>query len=482
MERKVKRSEELLNRIANRTGMTTEGKNWLIRAVDPFHDLPVEVEGYPDGQIGNSVVQTIPLSMEISRPSVVPSTDNWDVMIYIDDSPSEVDSRSSYITRNMVYGAGDLAKQGYCRTGGLTVASGATGSNLTFLPSAGSTMAFTGLEVPDSSLLDPCRVIAQAFEVRNTTAELYKQGDCVVFEQPLNSTTYPVVISQVNSYPPTAAFNAYSAKVRTFPPTSQQEATILPSSRRFEAREGCYVIGALETLDNEPAIPAPTASLQYAHADSPDSAWPDAGSTVYISGETSTIANFRLFGPRLITPFGRRGAYFAGLSPETTLKINYKVTIERFPSSTSPVINFGRPTPLRDEVALTAYTEILNRMPVGVPVDENGLGDWFTGAVADIIDSVSGTKFASKLDKWQKDSWAPQKGNSDHKEAEIERKLKMIEEWERSQKRNSSIQRPALLTLKSAPKPAPQKLPSKNVVKNSINNSPQNSTARPPRK
>jgi hypothetical protein len=320
-------------------------------------------------------------------------------------------------------------------TGGLVINAGPTSSDLTLIKSAGNTTINTLLEIPKSSLMDPARVIAQAFEVRNVTAELFKQGDVIVFEQPLNSRDYPVTLTQVDADPPTVAGSSYSAKARTMPPRSQQEATILPSSRRFEARDGCYVVGALETLSNPPAIGAPTVSLLYDHADSADTPWPDTGSTVYITGNTPSI--FRNFTPSLVTPFGRRGAYFSGLSPETTLKINYKVTVERFPSSTSPVVNFARPTPTRDEAALEVYTEILNRMPVGVPVSENGLGDWFTGAVAEIIDSVTGTTFATKADKWQKEWSKPKQEKVDTREMdEINRKLKMIEEWEKANRAN----------------------------------------------
>ncbi len=436
MEIKVKRSEELLNRIANRTGMTKEGKNWLIRAVDPFHDLPVEIEGFPDGQMGQSVVQTIPLSIEISRPSTVPSTDNWDCLIHIDDSPSAHTNSSCFINRNTVYGAGDVSFQGYAPSGGLTCVTGPSGANLTFVPSVGSTVEYSSLQAPSASLMDPARVIAQAFEVRNTTAELFKQGDVIVFEQPLNSRDYPVSLTQVDTYPPTIFTTAFSVKARTLPPRSQQEATILPSSRRFEAREGCYVVGALESLDNEPAIGAPTSTLLYDHSNSPDGPWPDSGTTVYVRGDATSFANVRLIQPTLMTPFGRRGAYFSGLSPETTLKVNYKVTIERFPSSTSPVINFARPTPTRDTVALEVYTEILNRMPVGVPVSENGLGDWFTGAVAEIIDAVTGTTFATKADKWQKEISKPKVDRNSEREQELNRKLKLIEEWEKTHRQS----------------------------------------------
>jgi len=44
----VARSERVLDKIGARLGLTPEGKQWLIAAVDPYHDTPVDCRGYPD--------------------------------------------------------------------------------------------------------------------------------------------------------------------------------------------------------------------------------------------------------------------------------------------------------------------------------------------------------------------------------------------------------------------------------------------------
>jgi len=76
------------------------------------------------------------------------------------------------------------------------------------------------------------------------------------------------------------------------------------------------------------------------------------------------------------------GAYFTGLSNSTTLTVNYIVYIERFPTQDDlDLIVSAKRSPEYDIKALEAYSIISQSLPVAVPFDENGLGDWFKSAV-----------------------------------------------------------------------------------------------------
>jgi hypothetical protein len=100
-------------------------------------------------------------------------------------------------------------------------------------------------------------------------------------------------------------------------------------------------------------------------------------------------------------PFNSAGAYFTGLPANTVLKINYNIWIERFPSEADrDLCVLAKPSADFDPVALEAYARILQVMPIGVPVAENGFGDWFAGGVASIVDAMTGTGYASGLLKW----------------------------------------------------------------------------------
>jgi len=73
---------------------------------------------------------------------------------------------------------------------------------------------------------------------------------------------------------------------------------------------------------------------------------------------------------------------FTGLSNSTTLTINYIVYIERFPTQDDlDLIVTAKRSPEYDVRAQEAYSIIAQSLPVAVPFNENGLGDWFKSAV-----------------------------------------------------------------------------------------------------
>lgn len=76
------------------------------------------------------------------------------------------------------------------------------------------------------------------------------------------------------------------------------------------------------------------------------------------------------------------GVYFTGLSGATTLTVDYIVYIERFPTQDDlDLIVSAKRSPEYDIRALEAYSIIAQSLPVAVPFNENGLGDWFKSAV-----------------------------------------------------------------------------------------------------
>jgi len=89
------------------------------------------------------------------------------------------------------------------------------------------------------------------------------------------------------------------------------------------------------------------------------------------------------------TKYDISGACFTGLSLQTTLFIRWNLYIERFPDSSLPdLVVLATPSPEYDPKALEAYSIALQDMPVGVPVAENGIGDWFSGVVNKISNVV----------------------------------------------------------------------------------------------
>lgn len=76
----VSRGERLLNKWASspQTTFTLSGKDWFVAAADPFHDTPLKhLAGWPDVEVGMSVVRCVKQQATISKPSGFPDA-NWD--------------------------------------------------------------------------------------------------------------------------------------------------------------------------------------------------------------------------------------------------------------------------------------------------------------------------------------------------------------------------------------------------------------------
>lgn len=387
MSAKATRAEKVLTRIGDKLGLTPEGKNWLIAALDPFHDNPLDVVGYPDGSTSPCVTRI----QKYTGGLVLPSTlggQNMDVLILDTPHPSllklataSTGATSGNIICNTVYPSSTVDS-----FGGLWVVSAVTGSNFDYAAIVtglgAGTHALSPLFVDPALTIGDHRIIAKGFEVHNVTAELYKGGTCTVFESPLDtyetSTAGTVVTSgAAHSTPSNTLFNPQW-------PATPAAAFALVNSKQWEAKDGCYVTGRANSMDipieNGINFFNPFYSIGAASSGS------ITGTSIY--PQVDTVGTYSM-PPVLMENFNFTGAYFTGLTPQTALTINYLIVIESHPSSQDLIYSLAKPPPCRDDVALSMYSCILREMPVGVPVSENGLGDWFADAVSTVADYVS---------------------------------------------------------------------------------------------
>jgi len=245
---------------------------------------------------------------------------------------------------------------------------------------AAGTSAIFPLTVDPSLTIGDFRIIAKGFEVYNVTAELYQSGTVTVFETPLDSYDTAQAFTLQNSgatitTPVSALFNPGW-------PSNASQAFSLVNSKQWKAKDGCYVTGRINVTE----IPIEN-GLNFTNPcytfGSPGTAFTSlvpAADTAGGNGVPSALwENFNL-----------TGAFFTGLAYQTSLTVNYLVIIENHPSSQGDSIySLAKPPPCRDDIALSMYTCILREMPIGVPVSENGFGDWFADAVSTVADYVS---------------------------------------------------------------------------------------------
>lgn len=415
----VARSQRVLDKVGARLGLTEAGKQWLIAAVDPWHDTPLDVTGYPDVNEASSVVQVVKLSANIV--STQTAGQDWDCHIHQFPwmSPTALGpgNWSNTLNGDQSTGFGSFflgtsittptaGPNSNCFYGALTVDQSLSSTGQTFTWTNGTSF------VPFDAGLRPYlvgeyRVIAMGFEVINTTSELNVQGLCTVYRQPMASIDSAKTIFMTSGNVTVAGQNTFNSAYPTYvrdaaPPINIAEAMLLDGTKQWKAKEGCYVVSTMNSPEN-PAGPdnaTPILHLSTSDTTAP-AAWgvtiPSSGglnaafsSTTVEASSSTTVIGFLPTGGSWLQPFNHAGAYFTGLSPTTTLTVNAIYYIERFPSQQdSALVVLARESPRMDCVALDLYSEIIREMPVGVPQRMNGLGEWFSDAVSSAVDYIS---------------------------------------------------------------------------------------------
>jgi len=388
-----------LNQLENSKCLTKAGKDWFLLATDPFHDDRLTLSGYPDTNVSGSVVQCIKQSIAISSPFGTGVSDPvWDFNLV--DFPQMQHFGDSFVGQPIIIGEGPASAylmavnssssqlQGYF-IGGLQGMAATTG-NATFgsLPSA-SAQPVVGLALDSSYWNGSCRIIGKGFEVVNTTAPLYKQGQVTCYRQPVatpDSIATSIIFANNAAYTDNGVLSVWQSRQ---PPSTLAEAQLLEGSATWDAALGSYCVGALNTSTNPAVCPAPIVSV-YTDADPLGSNYtysglPYQGVSTPIAGVGVPVSGDTFMQPRtsdIITPFNISGSYFTGLSPQTTLQLTYKVFVERFPDpSSTDLVVLANPSPGYDPCALELYSRTISKMPVGVPQGENSLGSWFKSVV-----------------------------------------------------------------------------------------------------
>jgi len=174
---------------------------------------------------------------------------------------------------------------------------------------------------------------------------------------------------------------------------------LLEGSKQWKAKEGCYVVSALNSMELPTGNTACTVAMKL---DPSDPSFipgvsdytltaPSISSNVNIPPTlpTNTLGLYQSPSTQC-TKFNFAGAYFEGLSNTTTLTLNATYIIERFPSQLdTDLVVLATPSARFDPQALDLYSEIIRSMPVGVPQRMNGLGDWFAEAVSTASDFIA---------------------------------------------------------------------------------------------
>lgn len=428
--------------------ITDEGCDWLKFALDPFHDLQLDnLKGYPDVNTEPTVIVKVRQAIELSAPKGLPAGSNWDCHIAL--SPIDwakpngtlEEGGSSALGYNAMAevfpqgnGAGHPAGQiqhigdvaggqtGKGVTGRLdglvinSVPAGASnGGDMTFTPGHMPLVASDGYAVENITLdnyldfdktdLGVYRLVYSGFEVVNTTAQIYKQGACTVYEYGHSyetaQATVPWNVANTGDPPvETTEFNSLATNQFRSPPNTIAEAKIMPGAHTWPAQDGCYCTSKF--LGENPFQGA--TNRNYIIQQNLETAGSSSGygqtqqdhsiGSFVSPGFLGNVNNMIIGHPNEQDYGGKpgataapavhfsrmstSGAYLTGLSPQTTLFITWRVGLERLPAANKPTfLALAQPSATYDPQALLLYNLIANHLPPGCPQGWNDLGKWF---------------------------------------------------------------------------------------------------------
>jgi len=288
---------------------------------------------------------------------------------------------------------------------------GAPGAEYTFTPGHCPEVAGQGYQMQHISLdnyldfddtdLGVYRLVYSGFEVVNTTAQIHKQGAVTVYEygnsyevgasHPTRTDVEIVPGEPSAPYPDHRPTNYFRC-----PPNTLAEAKIMPGSHSWAAQDGCYNTAKFQTdnpfqgLTSRPWVicqnnvdgPKGSGYLQFDPVAQPSQYNSGSFASEFPLGFTGTInagSPYRyLGGPVHFSRMNTTGAYFTGLSPETSLFVTWRVGIERLPAANKPAfLALSQPSAAYDPNALVLYNLVANALPPGCPQGYNDAGKWF---------------------------------------------------------------------------------------------------------
>jgi hypothetical protein len=399
----VARAESVLNSFARAAHINSDAKQWLMNAIDPCHDRLTKLTGYPDDNQSASVVQRVKQTFTIKAPTNPVGSGLYDVMIL--NTPlmnvqslygmvSQPGSNTTIVNNVLTYTGGNI----FNSWGGLMFIAVPSGTPFTFANIFTQVVAGTGYVIANGLPViysqGASRVVGNAFEACNTTAELTVQGAALVFRQPVQDFEDAGVFSICNQGGGSAtSYAAVSCLPIPSQPVTQAQAMLLPGSRQWKAKDGCYVVSALNSDRLPPQDLNFTLPLVYQNgSDGSGSGFIGPSTTNAGVSIPGTPVNFYGSNKNFWTNFDQSGVIFSGNSVTSTYQVTWVVDVERFPSEQqSDLVVIATPSTVYSPTCIEAYSMIIQDMPVGVPFKENGLGDWFMGAVEKVRDVVMPT-------------------------------------------------------------------------------------------
>lgn len=377
--------------------LTPKGHNWMAQALDPFPDMDRPVVGWPDGNASNSVLRKVTKSISISKPAGITSG-TWDAHVTMTPVISRRKNGGDPVAQ-AVDVDNDFSHIGFMQTDyvptktiptwGVVLVNTVGNLSNTFTPgNADPNSEYVAIDIGElaGGLADQgtgsgslWRMVSGGFEVVNTTAQLSKQGSCIVYSQPNEPFDADYRVVSTVDEPAILMCGPMRFTVLSAPPATPAAALQLRGSVQWEAAEGAYVQARFNNTHNELAQPR-NLNVLFEHSTQVAGSMPDFAlnlpNEIQVPG--AAVVGDSYAQPTLLAPIDGSGAYFTGLSLETTLTVTVHCYLEQVPtagSSDASIVSGGHST--SDPAALAAYMNIIRKLPPGAKVGDNYSGEWW---------------------------------------------------------------------------------------------------------
>lgn len=326
---------------------------------DPYHDRNLRVTGFPDGATMTSVVKRLAYQYTVACPFTLTAGQSWDFHIFTTPLHCKLDlypgraignilttfnTVNTVNTLNIFYRLYDTA--------GVVINSSIASLGQDYNGGHGA--------VSDGS---SSRFVSLAYELHNTTAEIYRSGSITSYR--LNSIQSRC--DYLSKFDTLAAVPITYTSILTLPYTLG-EVQMIPNSRTWEAARGVYSV-SLPMVSN-------VYSTAYFQNVLIDTGVPSGGSNnplLVFNSTSSASSPFPFFSP--ISTTGTMSSRYIDASQTFTLDMRLVLEIAPTPKSTE--LAYATTSPSPDLLFLKLYKRMINSIEPGVPVNYNAGGEWF---------------------------------------------------------------------------------------------------------
>lgn len=338
---------------------------YISMITDPYHDRNLRVTGFPDGNTMMSSVKRYARQHSIVCPFTLNTGESWQFHIFTTPLHYITDFLSCQLMGNTIpnlHSATTICSVGPVNIYYVKLDSSGTPVDSHFVPLG---------DIPKrlDNGADSRRTVSLAFELHNTTAELYKAGSLTAYR--LNASTSRSDYLKSNGAAP-PVYSPITFTHLTSIPTTLFEANQLPNARTWEASKGIYSV-TLPSPNNQYS----SQFFQNVGMSVGEQVVQQRGYLIYARDPEATFAA-PSWSPAACT--GVISSAYA--NNEQTFTLDFRQVIEFAPTPNSDNLPYATTSPQCDLLFMKLYKRMINSIEPGVPVGFNSAGEWFRRVLA----------------------------------------------------------------------------------------------------